>query len=232
MTNDAENLVPSNLHNSIVSKNKLVMTKILIATNNKGKVTEIADLLTPFGIETISAIDYNLEEPEENGKSFEENSIIKAKYYSSKTGEIALADDSGLCIDLLNGEPGIHSARWAIDQNGKKDFAKNFALAFEKIKEALIKKGADINLDKINAHFICNLSLYNPKTNEINSFEGKVSGHLTFPARGHKGFGYDPIFIPNGYDKTFGEMDYKDKEKISHRTRAFNKLQLTIKNNN
>ena len=208
------------------------MKKILIATNNKGKVTEIADLLTPFGIETISAIDYNLEEPEENGKSFEENSIIKAKYYSSKTGEIALADDSGLCIDLLNGEPGIHSARWAIDQNGKKDFAKNFALAFEKIKEALIKKGADINLDKINAHFICNLSLYNPKTNEINSFEGKVSGHLTFPARGHKGFGYDPIFIPNGYDKTFGEMDYKDKEKISHRTRAFNKLQLTIKNNN
>ena len=203
------------------------MKKILIATNNKGKVTEIADLLTPFGIETISAIDYNLEEPEENGKSFEENSIIKAKYYSSKTGEIALADDSGLCIDLLNGEPGIHSARWAINQNDKKDFA----LAFERIKEALIKKGADINLDKINAHFICNLSLYNPKTNEINSFEGKVSGHLTFPARGHKGFGYDPIFIPNGYDKTFGEMDYKDKEKISHRTRAFNKLQLTIKNN-
>ena len=198
--------------------------KILIATNNKGKVTEIADLLTPLGIETISAIDYNLEEPEENGSNFEENSIIKAKYYGNKTGEISLADDSGLCIDLLNGEPGIYSARWAIDENGKKDFS----LAFEKIKQALITKGADINLDKINAHFICNLSLYNPKTGEINSFEGKVSGYLTFPALGHKGFGYDPIFIPNSYDKTFGEMDYKDKEKISHRTKAFNKLKTVL----
>ena len=200
------------------------MKKILIATNNKGKVSEISDLLAPLGIETISAIEYNLEEPEENGSSFEENSIIKAKYYGEKTGEIALADDSGLCIDLLGGQPGIKSARWAIDENGNKDFF----LAFEKIKQDLITKGADINLDKINAHFICNLSLYNPKTKEINSFEGKVSGYLTFPAQGHKGFGYDPIFIPNGYDKTFGEMDYKDKEKISHRTKAFSKLKIAL----
>lgn len=203
------------------------MKKILIATNNKGKVSEIADLLTPFGIKTISAIDYKLEEPEENGNSFAENSIIKAKYYSSKTGEIALADDSGLCIDLLDGKPGIHSARWAIDENGKKDFL----LAFEKIKEALIKKGIDPKSEKIHAHFVCNLSLFNPQTHEINSFEGKVFGHLTFPARGDKGFGYDPIFIPNGYDKTFGEMDYKDKEKISHRTQAFGKLKSAISDN-
>jgi XTP/dITP diphosphohydrolase len=201
------------------------MKKILIATNNKGKVAEIAGLLAPFGVETISAVDFNLEEPEENGLTFEANSIIKAKYYGDKTGEIALADDSGLCIDLLSGEPGIYSARWAVDENGKKDFSR----AFEKIKADLTKKGADVEYDKINAHFVCNLSLYNPNTKEVKSFEGKVFGHLTFPARGNRGFGYDPIFVPNRHEKTFGEMNSLEKEKISHRTAAFNQLKAELK---
>ena len=199
--------------------------QILISSGNKGKLVEIADLLGKIGIEAISAADFNLEEPEETGKNFEENSKIKARYYGDKTGLISLADDSGLCIDALNGEPGIHSARWAIDeQTGE----KNFNLAFEKIKQSLIAKNVvkNINLEtaKITAHFICNLTLYNPKTSEIKSFEGRVDGFLVIPPKGNNGFGYDPIFITEGFDKTFGEMLPAEKDKVSHRTRAFEKI--------
>ena len=234
---------------------------ILIASGNKGKLVEIADLLSKVGIKAISAADFNLPEPEETGNSFEANSVIKAKYYGDKTGLIALADDSGLCIDLLNNKPGIHSARWAFDE---KTNSKNFAFAFDKIKQELSAKNIDLENEKITAHFICNLTLYFPKnkeiipfpildqalnlglhkpilmgtqeqdqknliaspktTNIVRSFEGRVDGRITFPSRGDNGFGYDPIFIADGCKKTFGEMLAKDKDKISHRTKAFDQL--------
>ncbi len=201
------------------------ITEILIASGNKGKLIEIADLLHGIGIKAISAADFNLAEPPENGNNFEDNSVIKAKYYGDKTGLIALADDSGLCIDLLDGNPGIHSARWAIDE---KTGEKNFQLAFEKIKQELILKGVDLKNQIIKAHFICNLTLYYSNSGEIKSFEGRVDGKITFPPRGENGFGYDPIFVAdnsaNNLNQTFGEILSEEKDKISHRTKAFEQL--------
>jgi XTP/dITP diphosphohydrolase len=202
------------------------ITEILIASGNKGKLAEIAILLNDIGIKAISAADFNLTEPEENGSTFIENSIIKAKFYGQKTGIIALADDSGLCIDALGGNPGIYSARWAKDSKSGK---KNFNLAFDKIKSCLLEKNIDLKNDKIKAHFICNLSLYFPKTDQVESFEGRVDGILTFPQLGSNGFGYDPIFIASGFDKTFGEILPNVKDKISHRAKAFKKLALWLK---
>jgi XTP/dITP diphosphohydrolase len=210
------------------------ITEILIASGNKGKLVEIADLLGAIGIKAISAADFNLAEPEENGNSFEENSIIKAKYYGDKTGLVALADDSGLCIDLLDGRPGIHSARWAIDDLGE----KNFDLAFERIAQELTAKNVaqsvaqsvDLKNQIIPAHFICNLTLYFPQTKKTQSFEGRVDGRLAFPARGTNGFGFDPIFIADGFEQTFGEILPQEKDKISHRTKAFEKLIASYNN--
>ena len=203
----------------------MTTTKILIASGNKGKLIEIADLLAKINIEAVFATNFNLPEPEETGDSFEANAIIKAKYYGEKTGLISLADDSGLCIDLLDGNPGIHSARWTIDE---KTGEKSFALAFEKIKQKLVAKNIDFNnpniRHKITAHFICNLTLYFPTTKNIQSFEGRVDGTISLPPKGQNGFGYDPIFIADGFDKTFGEILPKDKDKISHRNEAFQKL--------
>ncbi len=196
------------------------ISKILIASGNKGKLKEIAQLLKEIEIKAISAADFNLEEPEETGNSFAENAFIKAKYYGDKTGLVALADDSGLCIDLLDGQPGIHSARLALDENGK----KNFDLAFQRIEQQLIAKNIDLQTQIIKAHFICNLTLYFPKTKQTQSFGGRVDGKLTFPPRGTNGFGFDPIFIADGFEKTFGEMLPKDKDKISHRSKAFEKF--------
>lgn len=215
---------------------KKEIREILIASGNRGKLVEIAELLGKIGIKAISAADFNLEEPEETGNSFEENSIIKAKYYGDKTGLVALADDSGLCIDLLDGKPGIHSARWAIDNLGQKNFAKknfakkNFDLAFERIRQELIAKNVDVENQIIRAHFICNLTLYFPQTQKTQSFEGRVDGHLTFPTRGTNGFGFDPIFVADGFDKTFGEMLVEEKDKISHRSAAFTKLIASYNN--
>jgi len=202
--------------------------EILVATGNKGKLVEIADLLAILNIKAIGSFDYNLPEPEENGQSFTENSLIKAKYYGDKTGLLSLSDDSGLCIDLLDGKPGIKSAGFAINE---KTGQKDFDLAFEKIKSALIEKGVDVNKDKISAHFICSLSIYDPKTKISNSFEGRVNGRLTFPARGNKGFGYDPLFIPDGFKQSFGEMSPTKKEQISHRAIAFEKLTKMLMGN-
>lgn len=201
------------------------ISKILIASNNKGKLAEISELLNGVGIKA-ELPDPNISEPCETGKTFEENAILKAKYYGDKSKMISLADDSGLCIDALDGKPGIHSARFAIDE---KSGQKDFGLAFEKIKNELASKGINFQTDKINAHFICHLALYNPDTKEIKSLEGRIDGTLTFPPKGENGFGYDPIFIANGMDKTFAEITPMYKDKISHRSKAFEKLILSIK---
>ena len=197
------------------------ISELLIATGNRGKLAEIAELLKNIDIKALGSFEYNLPEPEENGADFAENSLIKARYYGRKTGLVSLADDSGLCIEKLDNMPGIYSARWAIDETTGE---RNFDLAFENIKTQLLNKGVDLDKDEIKAHFICNLSLYDPKSGFSKSFEGRVDGVITYPARGDNGFGYDPIFIPEGYGKTFAQMDSSIKDSISHRSRAFDKL--------
>ncbi len=194
--------------------------EILIATNNKGKFSEIAALLSQINIKAIATFEFNLEEPEETEKTFAGNALLKAKFYAQKTGLFSLADDSGLCVVDLNDEPGIHSARFAIDE---KTGEKNFPLAFEKIFTQLKKIGIDAT-KKPRAYFVCSLALFDPKTNFKISFEGRIDGHLTFPALGNNGFGYDPIFIKDGMNQTFGEIDSKLKDQISHRAKAFEKM--------
>ena len=189
--------------------------KVIVASHNSGKVREIKNLLKPYNFDVQSASDLKIKEPKETGKNFIENAILKASYVSKKSGCIALADDSGLCINLLNGEPGIYSARWA----GKD---RDFKLAIKKIEKKLIKITSHSNV-KYRSHFCCALALSFP-TGKTISFQGKVYGQLQFPAKGLNGFGYDPIFVPNGYKKTFGEMNYSYKERISHRQKAFKKL--------
>ena len=195
-----------------------VPSELLIATNNKGKFVEIEALLKLINIKAISVFDLNIEEPEETGISFAENSLLKARYYSSKVGIAALADDSGLCVADLDNKPGIHSARFAQNEAGKSDFP----LACEKIFAALKNKGLD-DQDNLKAHFICNLSIFDPKSNFEISFEGRVDGKLTKP-KGNRGFGYDPIFIKDGMEQSFGEIEPELKDKISHRADAFEKL--------
>jgi XTP/dITP diphosphohydrolase len=198
--------------------------KLLIATNNKGKFSEISSLLKQLNIESVPTFQFNISEPEETGKTFAENSLLKAKYYASKTGLIALADDSGLCVDAMNNSPGIYSARFAKNSEGKDDFNS----AFEKIFSEINKTSPENR----RAFFICNLSLFNPETNFAISFEGRVDGNLTLEPRGNLGFGYDPIFVKNGMEKTFGEISAEEKDKISHRANAFEKLTNWLKSNN
>jgi XTP/dITP diphosphohydrolase len=202
--------------------------KILIATGNQGKFNEISQLLKPLNISAISTADFSLAEPEEYGKTFQENSLIKARYYGSQTNLIALADDSGLCVDALNGKPGIKSARFAFDEKLQKS---NFPLAFEKIFFELAEIGITPE-KKPSAYFICNLSLFNPKTNFEISFEGRVDGHLIYPPRGNKGFGYDPIFVKDDMDISFGEIAASEKDLISHRGNAFKKFVAWLEKQN
>ena len=188
--------------------------EIIIGTNNEGKYREICDLL-PNDIKKHSPKEFNILSPEETGKSFEKNSFIKASYFSKKTNLICLSDDSGLEIDLLNGEPGIYSSRWS----GKKN---NFDLAIKKI----FKKMKKINKDWFyynKARFICCLTLFWPNGKSYSS-KGIVKGEISNSKRGQNGFGYDPIFIPNGYDQTFGEMESKLKMSIDHRFKAYLKI--------
>lgn len=194
--------------------------KILIASNNKGKFVEIKDLLSQINIEAIPSWQFNIKEPEETETTFAGNALLKAKFYGQETGLFALADDSGLCIEALNGQPGVDSAPFAIDEKSGK---KNFPLAFEKLQKLLKDVGTDPE-KKPSAYFICNLCLFDPKTNFAINFEGRVDGHLTFPARGKNGHGYDPIFTKDGMDQTFGEIEAKLKDKISHRFDAFTKM--------
>ena len=191
------------------------ISKLLIGTNNKGKYKEIRDLLPKY-IKTHSTSEFKLKSPREDGQTFEENSIIKSKYFSKKTKLICLADDSGLEIDILDKSPGIYSARWG----GKKgDFKK----AINKVYKELSKKDNNWKNKKIKARFICALSIsYLDK--KIASVLGKVEGYISVNPKGENGFGYDPIFIPKNKRKTFGEMSSLQKYKIDHRFVAFKKI--------
>ncbi len=196
-----------------MSKQKI--HKLLIGTNNKGKLVEIKSLL-PKSIEIHSTSEFNLKSPIENGKTFKENSLIKSKYFSKKTGLTCLADDSGLEIDLLDKNPGIYSARWGGKQG---DFNK----AIKRVYRELNKKDKNWRSKKITARFICVLSIsYLDK--KIACVQGKIEGYISNEPRGQNGFGYDPIFIPNGKKKTFGEIMPAKKYKIDHRYFAFKKL--------
>ena len=188
---------------------------LLIGSNNAGKVREIKQLL-PRYIRVSSIIDYKMKSPKENGKTFLQNSLIKSKYFSKKTGKICLADDSGLEIDILNKKPGIFSARWG----GKKN---NFNLAIKKVFKELNKADKNWRKKRITARFICALTIYGPNIKKIYSI-GKIEGRISNKKIGKNGFGYDPIFIPNRKTNTFGQMKFKDKFKIDHRARAFIKL--------
>ena len=189
--------------------------KLLIGTNNKGKLKEIRDLLPKY-IKIYSTADYNLKSPREDGLTFEENSLIKSKYFSKKTKLICLADDSGLEIDILNKDPGIYSARWG-GKNG--DFKK----AIKRVYKELSKKDKNWQKKKIKARFVCALSIcFLDK--KIVSVQGKVEGFISNEPRGKNGFGYDPIFIPKNKKKTFGEMRLLQKYKIDHRSIAFKKI--------
>ena len=196
-----------------MSKKKIV--EILIGSNNQGKLKEIKDLL-PKNIEIFVPKDFNLKSPKENGKTFLEYSLIKAKYFSKKTGKICLADDSGLEIDILNKDPGIYSARWG----GKKN---NFNFAIKKVFKELDKVSIKWREKKIKARFICALSIYWPNNKSVNVL-GKIEGHISKIKIGKNGFGYDPIFIPYNKRITFAQMQPYEKYKIDHRFKAFKKI--------
>ena len=188
---------------------------ILVGTNNDGKLREIKDLL-PRNLTIFSPKDLKLSSPKENGRSFKENSLIKAKYYSKKSKMICLADDSGLEIDLLNKKPGIYSSRWG-GSNG------NFNFAIKKVYKELNKKKNNWFKTKISARFICVLSIYWPNGKNI-SVIGKIEGHISPKKKGKFGFGYDPIFVPLGSKITFAQMNEKKKYRIDHRSKAFKKI--------
>ena len=188
--------------------------EIIIGTNNDGKYKEICNLL-PNNVIKHSPKKFNIESPEENGLSFEENSLIKASYFSKKTNLICLSDDSGLEIDLLKGEPGIYSSRWGGQKN-------NFNLAIKKVfKEMNNKKKNWENYNK--ARFVCCMTLYWPG-GKIFSSRGVINGKISSKKKGKNGFGYDPIFVPEGKVQTFGEMSAKMKMSIDHRFKAFNEI--------
>tara|TARA_B100001964_G_scaffold183597_1_gene203230 strand:- start:387 stop:989 length:603 start_codon:yes stop_codon:yes gene_type:complete len=196
-----------------MSKKKIL--KLLIGSNNQGKIKEIRDLL-PKNVLIYTPKDFNVESPKEIGRSFLENSLIKAKFFSKKIKMICLADDSGLEIDVLNGAPGIYSARWG----GKKN---NFNLAINKVYKELKKIDENWFKKKITAKFICALTIYWPNNFEVNVI-GKVEGTISKTKKGNNGFGYDPIFIPKNNRLTFGQMKPSKKYKIDHRMNAFNKI--------
>jgi len=195
-------------------------TRLVVASHNPGKVREIDDLLRPLGVAAVSAGALGLPEPVEDGATFAENALIKARAAASASGLPALADDSGLCVDALGGEPGIHSARW-----GGPD--KDFAMAMRKVEDRLRQEGATTP-ERRKAHFACALALAWPDGEE-EVFEGRVHGHLVWPPRGERGFGYDPVFQPHGHDITFAEMDPRKKHAMSHRARAFEKFLAALR---
>ena len=194
---------------------KKKIQKLLVGTNNKGKLKEIQDLL-PNNLEIYSPQDFKIKSPIEDGKTFEENSLIKARYFSKKSKMVSISDDSGLEVDLLERSPGIYSARWG----GKKgDFKK----AMNRVFKELDKKDKNWKQKKITARFVCALTVYDSNKKLISSI-GKIEGSISSVMKGKNGFGYDPIFIPKGEKITFGEMKSSEKYKIDHRFKAFKKI--------
>jgi XTP/dITP diphosphohydrolase len=187
-------------------------SQLVVASHNAGKVREIKALLGPHGIQPLSAGALGLPEPEETGLTFAANAELKAHASANGSGHAALADDSGLCVDALDGAPGIYSARWAGP-------TKDFRIAMNRIRDELRHKG----LSTSAARFVCALCIALP-SGESQVFEGEVHGHLTFPPRGDHGFGYDPIFIADAMEETFAEIDPAKKHAMSHRAKAFEKL--------
>jgi XTP/dITP diphosphohydrolase len=198
--------------------------KLVIATHNAGKLREMRELLAPYGVEAVSAGELGLAEPEETGSDFMSNALIKARAAAKAANLPAFADDSGLCVDALDGAPGIYSARWAGE-------AKNFGAAMARIEAEAQASGSPSR----RAHFVSALAVVWPDGEEA-VFEGKVFGDLAFPPRGMAGFGYDPCFTPDGHARTFGEMSAEEKhgippdgsEALSHRARAFQMMARTL----
>ena len=191
--------------------------KLVIATHNPGKLAEMRELLSPHGVEAVAAGELGLSEPAETGDTFQSNARIKAVAAAKAAQLPAFADDSGIVVDALGGAPGIYSARWA---GPAKDFAHAMTLVERRVAES--------ELDDPAAWFTSALAVAWPDGGPAVVVEARVDGRLTFPPRGDKGFGYDPIFVPQGESLTFGEMDPVEKEKISHRTRAFAKLKAAL----
>lgn len=200
--------------------------RIVVASHNKGKLAEFADLIAPFGFEAKSAADYGLPEPDETGTTFEENAFIKAHAAAAATGLPAMSDDSGLMVDALDGAPGVYTANWAETGNGERDFA----MAMRNTQEKLFAAGATTPAQR-TGRFVSVICLAWPD-GHAEYFRGEAEGVLVWPPRGDKGFGYDPIFQPDGFDITFGEMSagakhgWKpgDATALSHRARAFQKF--------
>ena len=203
--------------------------KLVIASHNPGKVREIRDLLGPYGVDVASAADLDLPEPEEIGNSFADNAQLKARAAADLSGFPSLADDSGLCVDALDGAPGIYSARWAEvafavppeAEPGEAQVERDFGLAMQRVEDELLARGPE---PARTAHFVCALAVCWPEDGQCEIFEGRVDGTLVWPPRGTRGFGYDPMFQPIGHKQTFGEMDPAQKHAMSHRADAFRKL--------
>lgn len=196
---------------------KLAPGKLVIASHNPGKVREIRALLGPYGIEPVSAAELDLPEPEETGTTFVANAELKALQAADLSGLPALSDDSGLCVEALNNEPGIFSARWAGE-------SKDFSVAMQRVEDRMEALPPETGRD---AHFVCALALAWPD-GHVEWFEGRVDGTLVWPPRGEHGFGYDPMFLPNGHAETFGEMDPDAKHAMSHRADAFRQLVAAV----
>lgn len=191
---------------------KLSGSRLVVASHNLGKVREIADLIAPWNLEAVSVGQLGLPEPDETEVTFEGNALLKARAAARGAGLPALADDSGLCVEALDGAPGIYSARWAGP-------GKDFSLAMNEVQRRLEASGSSSRA----AWFICALAIAWPDGTEA-SFLGRIDGQLVWPPRGTSGFGYDPMFIPEGHSLTFGEMDPSEKHAMSHRARAFRKF--------
>ena len=208
------NEAPAGAHRRLVGR-------LVAATHNKGKLAEIRDLIAPFGVDVVGAGDLGLAEPEEDGDSFAANAALKARAAARAALAPALADDSGLCVAALDDAPGVHSARWAGEE-------RDFPAAMARIERELKSRGAP---PPWRAHFVSVLAIAWPD-GHVETFEGRVDGRLVFPPRGTAGFGYDPIFIPQGHARSFGEMSAREKhglpadgsQALSHRARAFQKL--------
>jgi XTP/dITP diphosphohydrolase len=198
--------------------------RLVLATHNAGKLSELKELLEPFGLELLSAADLGLPEPDETGTTFAENARIKAHATAEAAGELALADDSGLCVDAIGGKPGVFTANWA--SNGP---VRDYGVGMRRVEDALQAAGATTPKER-RGSFNATLCLAHPDGRDV-LFEGKVEGTLVWPPRGDKGFGFDPVFMPDGYDVTFGEMPSEKKHSwspgqagLSHRARAFAKF--------